>query len=55
MIRISDIVFSFFGLLILSPFICILWIIGFFDKGSPIFAQERVVKQQFLFSLVNKI
>jgi lipopolysaccharide/colanic/teichoic acid biosynthesis glycosyltransferase len=41
MIRISDVIFSFFGLLLLSPFICTLWIIGFFDTAAPIFAQER--------------
>ena len=42
MIRFFDVVFSFFRLLILSPFIIVLWLIGFFDTGSPIFAQERV-------------
>jgi lipopolysaccharide/colanic/teichoic acid biosynthesis glycosyltransferase len=51
MIRFFDIVFSFFALLILSPFICIFWIIGFFDTGAPIFAQERVGKNKQPFQL----
>jgi len=46
MIRFFDVIFSFFGLLIFGPFICILWIIGFFDTGAPIFAQERVGKNK---------
>ena len=51
MIRFFDVIFSFFGLLILSPFIVILWGIGFFDTGSPIFAQERVGKHKKPFKL----
>ena len=42
MTRIFDILFSFFGLLILSPLILILLFIGLFDTGSPLFRQERV-------------
>ncbi len=42
MTRLFDIIFSFFGLLILSPILFILIIIGYFDTGSPIFRQERV-------------
>jgi len=51
MIRIFDILFSFFGLLILSPIIIVLLIIGFFDTGSPIFRQERVGKNKQPFNL----
>jgi O-antigen biosynthesis protein WbqP len=51
MIRFFDFIFSFFGLLVLSPFIIILWGIGFFDTGSPIFAQERVGKHKKPFKL----
>ena len=51
MIRFFDFVFSFFGLLVLSPFIFILWGIGFFDTGSPIFAQERLGKYKKPFKL----
>lgn len=51
MIRFFDIILSFFGLLVLSPFIVVLWLIGFFDTGSPIFAQERVGKHKKPFKL----
>ena len=51
MIRFFDFIFSFFGLLVLSPFNIILWGIGFFDTGSPIFAQERVGKHKKPFKL----
>lgn len=51
MIRFFDIVFSLFGLLLLSPFTILLWCIGFFDTGSPIFSQERVGKHKKPFKL----
>jgi len=40
--RLFDILFSFFGLLFLSPIFIILIVIGYFDTGSPIFRQKRV-------------
>ena len=42
MTRIFDIFFSFVGLVLLSPVLTVLIIIGYFDTGSPIFRQERV-------------
>lgn len=42
MIRIFDTIFSFLGLVILSPIVLCLLVIGYFDTGSPIFRQERV-------------
>lgn len=42
MTRFFDILFSFLGLLVLSPILLVLCIIGFFDTGSPIICQERV-------------
>jgi lipopolysaccharide/colanic/teichoic acid biosynthesis glycosyltransferase len=42
MTRFFDILFSFFGLLILSPIVLVLLVIGLFDTGSPVFRQERV-------------
>ena len=42
MIRLFDFIFSFFGILFLSPVMLVLYIIGLFDTGSPIFKQERV-------------
>ena len=42
MTRIFDILFSLFGLLVLSPIIGLILVIGLFDTGSPIFRQVRV-------------
>jgi O-antigen biosynthesis protein WbqP len=53
MIRIFDIVFSFLGLLILSPLIFLLLIIGVFDTGSPVFRQERLGMDQKPFELLK--
>jgi O-antigen biosynthesis protein WbqP len=53
MIRFFDILFSFVGLLILSPFIVVLFLISFFDSGSPIFRQERVGKGKQPFRLIK--
>jgi lipopolysaccharide/colanic/teichoic acid biosynthesis glycosyltransferase len=53
MTRIFDIVFSFLGLLILSPIILLLLIIGLFDTGSPLFRQERVGMNQKPFQLLK--
>ena len=49
--RLCDILFSFFGLVLLSPFLIVLIIIGYFDTGSPIFRQERVGKGKQPFRL----
>jgi lipopolysaccharide/colanic/teichoic acid biosynthesis glycosyltransferase len=51
MIRLFDFLFSFLGLIILLPILIILWIIGFFENGSPIFKQKRVGYNQKLFIL----
>lgn len=53
MIRIFDVLFSFFGLFILSPIILFLFIIGLFDTGSPLFRQERVGINQKPFQLLK--
>ena len=53
MTRIFDILFSFFGLLILSPIILALLLIGLFDTGSPLFRQERVGINQKPFQLLK--
>jgi lipopolysaccharide/colanic/teichoic acid biosynthesis glycosyltransferase len=44
MIRLFDFLFSFIGLVILSPIFLILYLIGILDTGAPIFKQERVGK-----------
>ena len=53
MTRLFDILFSFFGLLILSPIILVLLIIGFFDTGSPLFRQVRVGANKKPFNLLK--
>ena len=53
MTRFFDFLFSFFGLLILSPIILLLLIIGLFDTGSPLFRQERVGVSQKPFNLLK--
>jgi O-antigen biosynthesis protein WbqP len=51
MIRFFDFIFSLIGLVLLSPILLVLVIIGFFDTGSPIFCQERVGKNKQPFNL----
>jgi lipopolysaccharide/colanic/teichoic acid biosynthesis glycosyltransferase len=51
--RTFDILFSFFGLLILSPIILVLLIIGLLDTGSPLFRQERVGAKKNPFNLLK--
>ena len=53
MTRIFDILFSFLGLVLLSPILIVLLIIGYFDTGSPIFQQERVGKGKQPFRLMK--
>lgn len=53
MIRVIDIILSFFGLLVLLPVILAVTIIGFFDTGSPIFIQCRVGKNKRPFHLIK--
>ena len=51
MIRLIDFLASFFGLILLLPLILMLYIIGLFDTGSPIFKQKRVGKNKHPFTL----
>ena len=53
MTRVFDILFSFLGLVLLSPIFIVLIIIGYFDTGSPIFRQERVGKGMEPFRLLK--
>jgi O-antigen biosynthesis protein WbqP len=53
MIRLLDFLFSLFGLLFAMPFLVILYIMGLFDTGSPIFMQERVGRNKKPFTLVK--
>lgn len=53
MIRLFDFVFSFFGIVFLFPIGVVLYIIGLFDTGSPIFVQQRVGKNKKPFDLLK--
>ena len=53
MTRCFDLLFSFIGILLLSPVLVLLIFIGFFETGSPIFRQERVGKSKKPFNLVK--
>jgi O-antigen biosynthesis protein WbqP len=53
MIRLFDFLFSFFGLIFLSPILILLFVIGFFENGSPLFTQLRVGYNQKLFLLIK--
>ena len=53
MTRIFDFFLSFFGLVLLSPILIVLIIIGYFDTGSPIFRQERLGQGKQPFRLMK--
>ncbi len=53
MIRLFDFIFSFLGIIILSPLLIILFIIGYFDTGSPLFRQQRIGKNKVSFPLIK--
>lgn len=53
MLRILDFFLALFGLLFAFPFLVIIYIIGLFDTGSPIFTQERVGRNKKPFTLVK--
>jgi len=51
--RALDVLFSLLGLIIGLPALFLLWLIGLFDTGSPLFRQERVGRYQKPFILVK--
>lgn len=53
MTRFFDIVFSLIGLILFSPILVVLILIGFIDTGSPIFRQKRVGKDLRPFFLLK--
>lgn len=53
MTRFFDIVFSCIGLVLFSPVLIVLFIIGCFDTGSPIFRQKRMGKGMHSFHLMK--
>ena len=52
MIRCFDFLFSLIGLIILLPLIILIFFIGLFDSGSPLFIQSRVGSNLKSFSLI---
>jgi lipopolysaccharide/colanic/teichoic acid biosynthesis glycosyltransferase len=53
MIRLLDFVFSLIGLVVLSPVLLVLVLIGFLDTGSPLLLQRRVGRSAGEFTLVK--
>ena len=53
MLRVFDFVFSLLGLVFGFPVLLIIYIIGLFDTGSPVFRQERVGRNKKPFTLVK--
>ncbi len=53
MTRIFDILLSLAGLVIGAPILVLLWVLGWFDSGLPLFKQERAGRNQKPFTLVK--
>lgn len=53
MIRLLDFVFSITGLLLGFPVLLVIYVVGLFDTGSPLFRQKRVGRDQRPFNLVK--
>jgi O-antigen biosynthesis protein WbqP len=53
MIRFFDVVFSAAGLVIGSPLLALLWVLGWLENRSPIFRQVRLGRHQKPFTLVK--
>lgn len=53
MARSMDVIFSIVGLCLLWPILVIIYVIGLFDTGSPIFIQERVGRNRGPFNLIK--
>ena len=53
MIRVFDVIFALFGLIFLSPLFLIIFIVGWFVNGSPIFKQERIGQKQNPFVMLK--
>lgn len=51
--RVLDIICSSLGLVLLSPILLLLLIVGYFDTGSPLFRQTRVGRRQKPFVLLK--
>ena len=53
MLRLFDFIFSLLGLIFGFPILLIIYMLGLFDTGSPLFKQERVGRYKKPFTLVK--
>ena len=53
MLRVLDIIFSLVGLVLGFPVLLVIYLVGLFDTGAPLFRQERVGRHQKPFTLVK--
>lgn len=53
LIRLFDISFALLGLTLGLPVLALLWLVGLWDTGSPLFRQQRVGRHQRPFVLVK--
>jgi lipopolysaccharide/colanic/teichoic acid biosynthesis glycosyltransferase len=53
MTRLLDVVFAGFGLIVVMPLMALLYFVGIFDTGAPLFYQTRVGRFQKPFILVK--
>ncbi|MEI7375738.1 sugar transferase [Dickeya chrysanthemi] len=53
MLRVLDILLALVGVLCLWPVMLIVYVLGLFDTGSPVFIQQRVGRHQRPFNLVK--
>lgn len=51
--RSLDVLLGLIGLVLLSPVFVLIYVIGLFDTGSPLFRQQRVGRDQKPFTLVK--
>jgi len=53
-IRLADIILSLLGLIILSPILVLVFLFSFvFQAGSPLFRQQRMGREEKLFTLIK--
>jgi len=52
-LRLFDFVFAFLGLVVGFPVLLVIYIVGLFDTGAPLFRQERVGQNKRPFTLVK--
>lgn len=53
MLRALDIIFSLMGLVLGFPVLLVIYLLGLFDTGAPLFRQERVGRYQKPFTLIK--